>query len=54
MLAKYVRWIVHGQRGYIEDLRVGPPLKMSFLVTLNSIRHFSAGIGCVFSGEMCL
>ena len=47
MLIKYARWVVHGQGGHIEGLRVGWPSKMSLLVVLpmftELLRHFCAG-----------
>ena len=51
-MVKYARWIVHGQRGHIEGLRVGRPLKMSLFTPLLAfselLRHFYAGMGCAF------
>ena len=53
-----MRWVVHGQRGHIEGLRVGRHSKMSLLVVLQMftdlLRHFCAGMGSAFSAEMCL
>ena len=48
MLIKYARWVVHGQGGHIEGLRLGWPSKMSLLVVLpmftELLRHFAAGL----------
>ncbi|MCH7514870.1 MAG: hypothetical protein IH947_13160 [Bacteroidetes bacterium] len=62
MLIKYARWVVHGQGGHIEGLRVGWPSKMSLLVVLpmftELLRHFCAGWlvrlagKCVFSRSL--
>ncbi len=70
MLIKYAWWVVHGQGGHIEGLRVGWPSKMSLLVVLpmftELLRHFCAGWlvrlagkcvfdrGALFSQKGCL